>query len=69
MPETKIRVGNVYRFAPSFWDIHDKRPTTPKPGVLVRIKERITNGQVAVEVLSTGEYCGLVAVASLVEVA
>ena len=67
--ETKPKVGYVYRFAPSFWDVHDRRPTTPQPGAIVRVVEQVTQGQVAVEGALTGEYCGIVAVASLIEVA
>jgi hypothetical protein len=74
MPETKIKVGNVYRYAPKRFMDGVAEHLKPLYGFRVRIIEGPPGGQQKpgfawVEGALTGEFMGQVPVSDLIEVA
>jgi hypothetical protein len=74
MPETKVKVGNVYRYAPKGCRDFIPGVPMPEPGAMIRIIEA-PQGWVTlmehtwIEGAVTGEFMGQVPVSDLIEVA
>ncbi len=64
-------MGATYEFVPTGWDVFDRRENQPHPGTLVRkcqpagCPKNGTMGHCFVEDADTGDFYGLVLVASL----
>ena len=71
MGTKSLRTGTVYVFEASWWDVMDRKSYTPANGTCVMITQphgcprNGTMGHCYVNSFLTGEFIGLVAVASL----